>query len=228
MAFTGYVFKSKKEIEPFAEVAGFGQGFAWCQALAIRLECIVTCGYVERDPHTADLYNSMMVVSPTGALVCNPRKTFLYETDMPWATAGDGFKTWYCPWLDKTISFGICMDINPYNFESPFEKFEFGNHAAAAGSDLVLFSCAWCDFEPPDTSTSATMSYWATRLSPIIEALQNNTYAKSNCYFLVSNRIGSERGTFFVGASCAISLKEPSLLTAATRLDEQVLHVYIP
>jgi protein N-terminal amidase len=228
MAFTGYVFQSKDDVRKVAEVAGEGPTFAWCQAQARRLNAMVMCGYVEADAAHEHLYNAMMVLSPDGELVCNPRKTFLYETDKPWATAGDGFRTWHCPWLDKTISFGICMDINPNDFTAPFEAYEFGTHAAKHASDLVLLSCAWCDFEPPDVETYPTLSYWAERLSPIIDALRNREYAKANCYFLCANRIGSENGTFFVGASCAMSLKEPALLAHAGRREETVLHVEIP
>lgn len=231
MAFTGYVFETKEEVQKVAEQAGKGPTFRWCQRHACRLNCMVLCGYVELGvdgDEAGCLYNSMMVLSPDGELVCNPRKTFLYETDKHWATAGSEFKTWYCPWLDKTISFGICMDINPCDFAAPFEAFEFASQVVTHGSDLVLFSCAWCDFEPPESDSFPTFSYWATRLTPIIKALKKGTYPKSNSYFVCSNRIGSENGTFFVGASCALSLKEPMLLAHAERLEETVLRVELP
>ena len=153
-------------------------------------------------------------------------QTFLYETDKLWATKGDGFTSWYCPWLDKTISFGICMDINPDNFESPFTKFEYASHVVANASDLVLFACAWCESDPVDTTdTFPTLHYWAARLTPIIEALHRDAYPKDNCVFLCANRIGTENGTFFVGASCAMSLKEPKVLASAARQGETVLVV---
>ncbi|KAJ0397749.1 hypothetical protein P43SY_005606 [Pythium insidiosum] len=228
MVFTGYVFQRKEDVEGVAEIASKGPTFAWCQAKARRFRCLVTCGYVERDEATALLYNSMMVVSPEGELVCNPRKTFLYETDKLWATPGDGFKTWHCPWLDKTIAFGICMDINPDDFEAPFDRFEFATNAAEQRADLVLFACAWCDFEPESDDTMPTVNYWATRLTPIIDALQKDAYGKPSCHFLVSNRIGTENGTFFVGASCVISLKEPELLALAGRREETLLLVNVP
>ncbi|RLN63623.1 hypothetical protein BBJ29_002877 [Phytophthora kernoviae] len=163
---------------------------------------------------------------PEGELVCNPRKTFLYETDKPWATAGDCFCTWHCPWLDKTISFGICMDINPDDFQAPFSAYEFGSHVLEHKSDLVLFACAWNDFEPHDVPPYKTLSYWAQRLSPVIDALSSGAYPKANCHFLCSNRIGSENGTFFVGASCALSLKEPAVVAHAGRRTEELLPVH--
>lgn len=226
MAFTGYVFPSKAEVAKVAEVAGQGKTFRWCQQQARRLHCMVTCGYVEQEGEL--LYNAMMVVSPDGELVCNPRKTFLYETDKSWATPGDGFVTWHCPWLRKTISFGICMDINPDDFKAPFTAYEFGSHVVKTSSDLLLFACAWNDFEPHDIDTFKTLSYWATRLSPVIDALADGSFPKPNCHFLCSNRIGSENGTFFVGASCALSLKEPAVVAHAGRRTEELLRVEIP
>lgn len=226
MAFTGYVFQTKDEVSQVAEIAGEGKTFAWCQRYARRLHCLVTCGYVERDGE--QLFNAMMVVSPDGELVCNPRKTFLYETDKLWATAGDGFESWFCPWLGKQISFGICMDINPNDFKAKPTEYEYANHALGHGSDLILFACAWCDFEPPDTPEYPTLAYWASRLSPIIDALGDGAYPKKNCYFVASNRIGTENGTFFVGASCALSLKEPAVLINAGRHQETVLRVVLP
>ncbi|RMX64270.1 hypothetical protein DD238_005371 [Peronospora effusa] len=226
MAFTGYVFTSKAQVAQVAEIAGEGQTFHWCQRHARRLHCMVTCGYVEKEGDL--LYNSMLVVSPDGELACNPRKTFLYETDKLWATPGKGFCTWHCPWLDKTISFGICMDINPDDFKAPFLAYEFGSHVAEKQSDLVLFACAWNDFEAHDFEPYSTLSYWVQRLSPVIDALAKAEYSKRNCHFLCANRIGTENGTFFVGASCVISLKEPAVIAHAGRRTEELLRVEIP
>ncbi|CEG36357.1 ubiquitin1-specific protease [Plasmopara halstedii] len=226
MAFTGYVFKSKADVTQVAEVAGKGQTFNWCRQQARRLQCIVTCGYVEKEGEL--LYNSMLVVSPDGELVCNPRKTFLYETDKSWATAGKSFYTWDCPWLGKTISFGICMDINPNDFKAPFSAYEFGTHVVENKSDLVLFACAWNDFENHDIEPYSTISYWAQRLFPVIHSLQKGEYVKSNCHFLCSNRIGTENGTFFVGSSCILSLKEPAIIAHAGRRTEELLRAEIP
>ncbi|KAI9917104.1 hypothetical protein PsorP6_017221 [Peronosclerospora sorghi] len=223
MAFTGYVFRSIADVAQVAEVAGKGPTFRWCQRHARRLHCMVTCGYVEKDGNL--FYNSMLVVSPIGKLECNPRKTFLYETDETWATAGEGFYTWYCPWLDKTISFGICMDINPDDVKTPVSA--FGLHVAENKSDLVIFACAWTDFEELNLKPYPTLSYWTQRLSPITNALAKSDYGKQNCHFLCSNRIGTEDGTFFVGASCVISLKEPAVIAHAGCRTEELLRVEI-
>ncbi|CAH0476252.1 unnamed protein product [Peronospora belbahrii] len=226
MAFTGYVFRSKDQVAQVAEIAGKGPTFRWCQRHARQLHCMVTCGYVEKEGDL--LYNSMLVVSPDGELACNPRKTFLYETDKSWATPGKGFCTWYCPWLCKTISFGICMDINPNDFKAPFSAYEFASHVVENQSDLVLFACAWNDFDAPDLEPYPTLSYWAQRLTPVIGVLAKGEYSKRNCYFLCSNRIGTENGTFFVGASCVLSLNKPAIIAHAGRRTEELLRVEIP
>ncbi|KDO20787.1 hypothetical protein SPRG_13539 [Saprolegnia parasitica CBS 223.65] len=227
MPFTGYCFKDRAEIAPFAERPDNGPTFAWCQAQARRLRCLVACGYVERGDGDA-LYNAMMVLSPDGDLVYNARKTFLYETDKTWASPSPSrFGSWYCPWLQRQLSFGICMDINPDDFKAPWEAYEFATSIVEAKSSIVLFSSAWNDHSPHETSNSAmpTIQYWANRLVPVIKAARAAT---TDCYFVCSNRTGIERGTPFVGGSCVLSLREPSLLISAGRFDEAVLVATLP
>ncbi|ETV69455.1 hypothetical protein, variant 2 [Aphanomyces astaci] len=153
MVFTGYCFRDRDEVEPLAEETSTGPTFEWCQRHATRLHCLVACGYVEK-ASDGNLYNSMMVLSPDGTVVFNYRKTFLYETDKSWATAGSGFGNWYCPWLAQQLSFGICMDINPCDFTAPYESYEFASSVVTAKSSLVLFSSAWNDFSPLETNPS--------------------------------------------------------------------------
>lgn len=230
MAFTGYVFTSKADVEAVAEPAGDGPTFRWCRRQALRLRCLVTCGYVER---VADgrLFNAVMAVDRDGSLACNARKTFLYETDKSWATPGAGFSSWHCPWLGgggKTLALGICMDVNPEDFAAPFEAFEFASFCLEKESDLVLLTCAWCDFEPREASERPTLNYWAARLSPVTKALQSGALDKRDVLFLAANRVGEENGTFFVGASCALALRRPAVVAHASRLEETLLRVSLP
>ena len=75
------------------------------------------------------MYNSQMVVSPEGNYVKSYKKHFLYETDETWADEGPHFDTMMMklPRSGKEIKIGhgICMDINPYQFKSEFEEYEF-------------------------------------------------------------------------------------------------------
>ncbi|KAH9123741.1 hypothetical protein LEN26_008495 [Aphanomyces euteiches] len=230
MAFTGYCFRDRAEVEPLAEFPSNGATFTWCQHQARRLQCLVACGYVEKTDSVADgspLFNAMMVVGPDGALVYNYRKTNLYETDKSWATPGAGFGDWFCPWLNVHLSFGICMDINPHNFEAAYDAYEFATSVVAAQSSLILFSSAWTDHNPGETNPTAmpTMQYWANRLKPVIDVANDTNRA---CYFICSNRTGIERGTAFVGGSCILSLRKPSIVVAANRFDQVVLVSTLP
>ncbi len=94
------------------------------------------CGYPEicldsdGEPH---YYNSQLVVNPSGEFVKSYKKHFLYDTDKSWAEPGPAFDTMelYLPRNPEKvikIGHGICMDINPWEFKSEFEKFEFGNY----------------------------------------------------------------------------------------------------
>ena len=87
MALTGYIFKSKQEIEPFLEEAGKGETFEFCKKIALQMNCYVICGYPEKG-----FYNSAMVIDRQGTLIENHRKKLLYEADKPWCNAGDCFK----------------------------------------------------------------------------------------------------------------------------------------
>ena len=121
MAFTGYKFEDKKDIESFLEKAGDGPTFLWCSKLAQRLNCWVFCGYPEIDGD--NLYNSQQVISPNGEYVKNYRKHFLYKIDKTWASEGPAFDTFEfkLPRSDAIIKIGhgICMDIEPWEFKAP-------------------------------------------------------------------------------------------------------------
>lgn len=66
------------------------------------------------------------------------------------------------------------MDINPYQFISPWTAYEFANHVLEAKCKLVVLSMAWLtrmsaeelsNAEAPDLDT---FSYWMERLSPLL------------------------------------------------------------
>lgn len=169
LAFTGYNFKSPAEIEPFLEPTAAGVSTQWAQATSKAVGCHTLVGY----PETASIdtaggkqkktYNSAVMVDPTGAVVFNYRKTFLYETDETWGCSEPATHTFNSgnPFpLTGSISVrgtklrtqvGICMDLNPYKFtESPFEAYEFGRAAWRNKAQLVLLPTAWLHPESPD------------------------------------------------------------------------------
>lgn len=73
--------------------------------------------------------NSTVTVSPTGTVLANYRKSFLYYTDETWAAEPPTrFAISTLGSLGPAIQ-GICMDINPYRFVAPWSDYEFATAA---------------------------------------------------------------------------------------------------
>lgn len=67
MAFTGYVFASKDEVDPLVEDAK-GPTVTWAAGVAQKLRCHVQVGFPERDHASGAFYNSAAIVTPGGAV----------------------------------------------------------------------------------------------------------------------------------------------------------------
>ena len=218
MAFTGYTFTSREEIYPLLEEPNSSYPtFNWCSEQARRLGAYIFCGYPEK--HGNNAYNSMMVVSPQGEFVENCRKNFLYYIDEAWSLEGGIFKSTEITKNGRNIKvgLGICMDINPYQFKAPFEKYELANFWKESDVDLCVFCTNWTSGGLDDTS-QGLISYWLSRLKPLLEG-------KKNRYFLAADRIGEERGTRYMGTSCVIKLcKRYKVLEYLNISSEKVLY----
>eukprot|EP00931_Biecheleriopsis_adriatica_P111084 TRINITY_DN85426_c0_g1_i1.p1 TRINITY_DN85426_c0_g1~~TRINITY_DN85426_c0_g1_i1.p1 ORF type:complete len:299 (+),score=47.29 TRINITY_DN85426_c0_g1_i1:68-964(+) len=238
MAFTGYQWRSKEHIDPVLESSKSSPTTEWCKRIARSLGCVVCCGLPRR--HNLRRLNSMIVVSPRGKLVNTIDKHHLYTSDKTWAEAGECFVS-----LEKVpglrlapVGFGICMDINPREFEVPPEICEFASFHLDAGSKLIVFSSAWCRNHPDDLRASVasdeqvsaeTIQSWMKRLQPL---------RGKDVYFVCADRVGEEDLTLlgkntdmrtqFCGTSCVISLKDGSVLKALSAREEGILVVDIP
>jgi protein N-terminal amidase len=158
-------------------------------------------------------YNSAVTVSPTGIVLANYRKRYLYYTDETWAAEGDNKKNesgFYAGEVDGvSVAMGICMDINPYQFLAPWDKYEFANHVITSGAQLVILSMAWLTRlsqqeleELPLRPDNDTFSYWIERFFP----LQN---AQGGPVFIViANRCGVEKEACYAGTSTVISFRD--------------------
>jgi len=206
LAFTGYNFPSLESIKPFLEPTTAGPTTLWAIATAKRYNCHVIAGYPETSTDADSTntesrlvvyanYNSTVTVSPTGQVLANYRKSFLYYTDESWAAEGpSGF---YCDTLGSLgkVSLGICMDINPHEFTAPWDAYEFTTHAITGGAKLVVLSMAWLTHVPlpeilaePKEPLLETVSYWLQRLSPMIEASRTG----EDFTVVFCNRTGTE------------------------------------
>eukprot|EP01117_Protostelium_nocturnum_P010545 TRINITY_DN3792_c0_g1_i2.p1 TRINITY_DN3792_c0_g1~~TRINITY_DN3792_c0_g1_i2.p1 ORF type:complete len:249 (+),score=87.37 TRINITY_DN3792_c0_g1_i2:121-867(+) len=201
MAFTGYHFDNREDIRELME-SEEGPTFQWCKETSLRLGCFVAAGFplLTKENGVEKWYNALCFVSPEGKLITNYAKHFLFETDKTWADAGSDFLTVKDEKLG-TIGFGICMDINPKEFLD-YSLYEFSNYYSEKNVDLIIMLCNWLDPNIPSSEdpTLQTMGYWFGRLKPL---------HRKNVSIAFCNRVGLEKGTLFVGASCVMNLKRP-------------------
>ncbi|KAG9288174.1 hypothetical protein G9A89_020480 [Geosiphon pyriformis] len=240
MAFSGYVFRDKIHIMPFLEDAEDGPTVRWAKSQAIRLKAFVMVGYPQIMKGNPDKYfNSICFVDPSGDLISTYQKSFLFETDVRWAEEGPGFKSIHVDGLGK-VGFGICMDINPYRFMSPFTAFEFANFHKKQKTEIILCSMAWLDsdggsdeeIEGEDQYNYLTINYWFQRLLPIYCNYSGNPKSEDlrNVVFVVCNRTGTENGITFCGSSGVFLLKpdNPKIMGCLKKKEERVLVVDVP
>ncbi|KAH6611147.1 nitrilase cyanide hydratase and apolipo n-acyltransferase [Trichoderma cornu-damae] len=215
LAFTGYNFKSLAQIFPHLEESSSGISSLWARNTALKHDCTVVVGYPEKVdptlnwPTDPQYYNSAIAVNGDGETIANYRKTHLYYTDETWALEGPhGFFGGRLPGLGNT-AMGICMDLNPYKFEAPWNKFEFGQHVLDSGARLVVVSMAWLTNEDPQEflSTplepdSTTLLYWVSRLEPLIRAGSNQ-----EVIVVFANRCGTEGEATYAGTSAVVGIQ---------------------
>ncbi|ORY92734.1 carbon-nitrogen hydrolase [Leucosporidium creatinivorum] len=264
MAFTGYCFTSPEDIKPFLEDPSSGPTFRWASSTAVRLQCYVLIGAPTLSPtHTpssasssstaapSPAFNSLLLLSPTGALLHTYHKHHLYETDESWATAGPSFTSWELPFppsspsasaSDSARTFklvpSICMDLNPKGFVAPFEAYELATFAKEVKADLVVCSMAWLDSEPPTVEEEAEeggagkseMDEWMNvRKTLSYWSLRCDPLWGSGVGLVACDRVGREGDVVFTGSSCAIVLEEtPEVLEHAPKRGESLLRVDLP
>lgn len=165
-ALTGYSFHSTNDINPYITTTENSKSFKFAQRVSNLFNCYTILGYPEEhiSNETTNWYNSAMVVDPQGELIFNYRKSFLYDTEYEWDCKENpnGFQKFPLTFekcattLDSPIadtstpqditlnaSIGICMDLNPYKFEAPFNKFEFASFNLENDIDLIICPMAW-------------------------------------------------------------------------------------
>lgn len=227
LAFSGYNFHSLEEITPYLEPTTSGISTQWAIQVAKHYSCHVTIGYPEvttpRGHETKTQYNSTVTVSPTGEILCNYRKSFLYYTDETWSSEGPADKSHILSTSSSPdqpffsghlgalgeVTLGICMDINPYRFTAPWESYEFARTALTHKSPLLCVSMAWlCHLTPeelaqePGQPDIATVAYWVERFQPIVDAKSEKAV-----FVVMANRCGVEKGVCYAGSSTVIKIQ---------------------
>ncbi|CEJ80995.1 hypothetical protein VHEMI01150 [[Torrubiella] hemipterigena] len=215
LALTGYNFKSRSEILRYVEPSNASLSVAWAKKAALKYDCIVIVGYPEQAVSTtkkdgsADLFNSAIIVDGDGEIVGNYRKNHLYYTDETWAEEGKGgFYSGHLPGIGQS-ALGICMDLNPYKFEAPWTAYEFASHAKDTEAQVVILTMAWNTMEPaetfleqPDEPDMETLSYWLSRLQPLLGA-----DARRETIVVFANRAGREGDATYAGTSAVVGIQ---------------------
>ncbi|KAF2086844.1 carbon-nitrogen hydrolase [Saccharata proteae CBS 121410] len=212
LALTGYNFPSLASIAPYLEPTAAGTTTQWAQRTALRLRCHVTAGYPEV---TSDgrRFNSTVTVAPSGEVLVNYRKTFLYYTDETWAEEGDRrFFSGPVGALGQ-VSLGICMDLNPHRFLAPWADYEFATSALLARTPLISLSMAWLTRHSPADIAAAplapdqeSIAYWLERLEPLLNR-NHRTGPTYPIFVVLANRCGSEGGVTYAGTSCVLKIE---------------------
>lgn len=199
MAVTGYVFPDLPSVRQVAE-APDGPTYRALSAVASENAAWIVAGFPEL---AADrVYNSALVIDPSGARAFVYRKTLLYVADLPWATAGDsGYRRFDTD--HGSFGVGICMDLNDDRFV---------DWCTAEQLDVVAMPTNWID------EGTRVWDYWAWRVHRQGGAL------------VAANTWGSEThdgtATHFSGASAVI--RRTQLLAAAPKVGNAVVSATLP
>jgi len=225
MALSGYIFDNAQDIQPYMSLYNQGEQYEFVSNLSKRLKCYSFLGYAEVT-QKGHYYNSCFIITPEGESLPSYRKHFLYTDDERWSLEGKNFgyiEITTKKGIQLKLGIGICMDINPYKFKSPFKKMEFANHCLNKNVDLIIFPTNWIDSEPNDTSElhkHDLWSYWMERMEPY---KKKNSKNKKNVYMLCANRIGTEKTTTFHGCSCIMKIAPDFEVIAGAGLKEEAI-----
>ncbi|BGP39909.1 hypothetical protein JCM10450v2_003885 [Rhodotorula kratochvilovae] len=247
MAFTGYCFESRDDIEPYVEDAETGETKQWAERTARMLNCYVLVGVPTLGPTVATstprvFYNSLLVVAPTGALAGVYHKHHLYGTltndgaDYLWATPGEAFVALDLPFPSSSphhapgASFrlvpGICMDLNEKDF-APTREYALASFAARERADVLVVAMSWLDSEPPlagENDGEERDDWVEVRDTLSYWVMRCAPLLGSGAALVAANRVGREGETVFTGSSCAVELGDrPAVVQYASKRGEEVL-----
>lgn len=171
LAVTGYNFRDANHIRPYLESTDApAASINLARQISHKYKCFTLIGYPELAG--TKIYNLALLVSPSGSTIHNYRKSFLYSADETWGCSENprrGFesfelildKDYYLDFLPNkhyrsiTTNIGICMDLNPYKFEAPFNSFEFSMACFHQQARLILCPMAWLLSESPSVESSS-------------------------------------------------------------------------
>ncbi len=182
MAISGYIWGDSAELLPHAEAAN-GKTFQTLSPIAKKYKSWIVCGIAEVDGDL--LYNSAIVISSTGELVCCYRKILLYEADYKWATKGDTRMLIHTE--HGVLAPAICMDLNDNNLLYWLWQNK---------PDILVFCTNWLD------EGSSIDEYWRMRTQH-----WDGWMIGANCW-------GEDCGTKFRGESAILDREKNTRVKA--------------
>lgn len=150
-------------------------------------------------------YNSALLTSPAGRVLHSFRKHFLFEADETWSLPGPGFQYIDLPPPLGRLAVAICMDLNPYRFETPWEKMELTRWCEEQEVQTLVMPMAWLRGEVEGSEGQIgqggegqmnlkVVNYWASRCEPLWEKRSEGGKPARQTLFVTSNRTGKEEG----------------------------------
>ena len=104
------------------------------------------------------------------------------------------------------------MDLNPYKFLAPFDKYEFANHIIDSGAELVVLPMAWLTvqsahslIENAQVPEADTLAYWVQRLQPLTD--KGHKFGRE-ITVVINNRVGTEGECSFAGTSVVLGISK--------------------
>jgi predicted amidohydrolase len=169
MAVQGYVWPDAEALRPLAEPAE-GPTFQTLSPIARAHQLWMAVGFAESDGDA--LYNSALLIGPTGELAGVYRKVLLYDLDTRWSQPGNTRVVVHTGATRAAV--GICMDLNDEGFR---------RHLVGERPDQLWFLTNWLE-EGADV-----LSYWRRRTFPWSGVM------------IAANTWGNDEGVEFAGRS---------------------------
>ncbi|KAJ1968097.1 hypothetical protein IWQ62_001452 [Dispira parvispora] len=151
LAFTGIFENGLADAERLAENFVTSPTVFWAQDLANKLKAHIVVGfperYTDRNGDGLAYYNSACFITKDGCPIVLYRKTKLTDSDVTWATPGNGFDSYDIPFLGSVglaIGTDLCESQNTIQAKSPsLADCELAYFHHRAGTKLIICLTGW-------------------------------------------------------------------------------------
>ena len=200
LALSGYSFSSREDVAPFTQPpTPTGQAVGEMAKLAKELGVYIGITFPERDPETQSFYNSAVVLSPKGDMICRYHKIW---GEKRWARPGSPLQdnTFETPWGRMGVA--ICAD----SYFSLIPR-----TLALKGADLIWIPANW-----PPTGGIDPLTLWQVRAR------------ENGIYLAACNRTGKDKTMDCSKAVSAVIAPDGTVMEKIVSPTSDLLLVDIP